>query len=343
VKIIVRGVLPHSSLVPERIGEHPLVANRDFYTLPDRLLEALRLAGVTEKMSTELHSMELALSQRVGDHSQYAGFRSGTLIPYNLLEDPKPLLVSPELAHRLNWPNPDNIQETIAEAERRSESFSLPGRSYIGWLLTNRYFVREHDELFAAHREDIRSQGIPRPLLAQLGRSELSPAPDPTGFVNAFRGFCQRWRIQSLTGPYLPLPAAVLAPSLLPQHQLEGTLTIQIPDVVSIAGEGPLRDAVNDARDSSLPPYLDGWKAIVASSNSAKNVFPRYVRLFRLQHFRRVLFSRHAASLRRTKMKLISAFSSYFDVSVNTLRRDWDLLDLEFGPQWESRPNALVD
>ena len=60
-----------------------------------------------------------------------------------------------------------------------------------------------------------------------------------------------------------------------------------------------------------LAEHLEPWMETVRSDNSAKKSIDRYGRLFRLQHFWRVVFSRYAETARHHQPQLRRAFAAW--------------------------------
>ena len=260
-------------------------------------------------------------------------------------------MVDPEeYARRLGWSNA-TADETAQTLSERLDAFGIPVRGYVGWLLTNREFLKEHDDLFSRNRDDILRYGIPMPVMAKsvLGKTRqgVDGRIDSEPFIFEFRDFCHRWRLQTFAGPYLPLPIEPQIPDLLSRPEglaaAKGITTNSIPDIFPVSGRGELTSAIDDAvHGGEKPGHLAGWYAIIDSANSAKNSIPHYARLFRFQHFVRVLYSRHTATLYRKKTHVLDALAEFFKVSQDTIKADWKYLDDRIGRDWHLRTNPLA-
>ncbi|REJ87984.1 MAG: hypothetical protein DWQ34_23475 [Planctomycetota bacterium] len=338
-------------LAPE-LAAHPLVRNRTFLTLPAKLLNLLKrdFGNVFEH---DLFSVEKRLSRFVGDHDSHVGLSNGQLLPYSLLQDPRPFELTPEDARRVGLDaSPAAMRARQQTVDRRLSRFGTPVRGYVGWLLTNPQFRQEHDEFFRKHRARIAEDGHPRPVLAVMvdgdSLSNVENVSADEAWVCDYRDFCRRWRLQSLAATYLPRPIAPQVPSLLPHaHGLpacEGYVTVLLPDIFPITGRGELNEMLEDVvRGNSRPEHLGEWFDIVDASNPAKNEIDHYARLFRLQHFTRVVYSRYANDLHRKLMRFRAVMAEFLEVSDDAVRRDFARFKQRLGPDWYLSPDPLTD
>ena len=294
-----------STSVPTVLDNHVLVHRKYFYTLPPSLLKLLVDAVGGDSFDDELLELEFALSEHVGDHGYDIGVLNGGVLSYHLLGVRKAVQISEEYARRVGW-STEAADETAQTLSERLDTFGIPVRGYAGWLLTNPEFLNEHDDLFRRNQDDIRRFGIPKPVMAKpvFGKTRKGAAgrSDSEPFILEFRDFCNRWRLQTFAGPYLPLPIEPQVPNLLSKPEglaaCEGTTTFSLPDIFPVGGRGELQSSIDDAvHGDEKPSHLAGWYAIIDSANSAKNPITRYVRLFRFQHLVRALYSRHAKAL----------------------------------------------
>ena len=251
-------------------------------------------------------------------------------------------MISEEHARRFGLSH-KTADETAQVLSERLDALGNPVRGYVGWLLTNPEFLKEHDALFRNNRDAIRCHGIPKPVVA---KPVLADRDENEPFVFEFQDFCHRWRLQTFAGPYLPLPIEPQVPDLLSKPEglaaCMGMTTFSLPDIFPVSGRGELQSAVDDAvHGGAKPGHLAGWYAIIDSANSAKNPIIRYVRLFQFQHFVRVLYSRHAAALYRKKTRVLAALADFFSVSEDTIKSDWKFLDDKVGKDWHLRSDPL--
>lgn len=338
--------------LPLNRREHSLVQGRVFYTLPAALLEILVGIVGRGRFDTELLALEFELSGTAGDHGYTVGFRDGQPVPYHLLEPRQPIRITPEQAASAGWSKTaDELRELERVGTERLDRFGLPVRGYAGWLMSTPTFVSEHDELVHRYRSQLRQHGFPRPLLAtpgiSTGENVRQRTAGPNEWTQAFRSFFARWRLQSLAGPGLPLPLEPQLPDMLNRSTgpaaAEGCTSFTVPDIFPLHGRGEVHEIMQDAvRSGGEDSHLDGWLTIVAADSTAANQIPRFVRLFRLQHLVRVLYSRHADALSRRKTALLMAFAEFFDVSEDAVKRDWRFLDGRLEKDWPHREIPLV-
>jgi hypothetical protein len=227
---------------------------------------------------------------------------------------------------------------------QRSERFAKVTRGYAGWLMTNRQFLAEHDELLAAWAQMIRKWGLDR-LGILLPHGISLPGNDPTadpqwpGYGAAFEAFFLRWRLQGLAAPRLPVPlqplmAGVFPASILPQV-MRAAGVFCIPDTYPIPSRDELRGMLEDSlHGSGRPEHLVEWMTIIAGHNAAKKPIPRYARLFEVQHYWRVLHQRHPEALRRKGEVVKRAIASFLGTSEGAIHSDLLVIRNKLGADW---------
>lgn len=325
--------------VPPRHASHPLVAGRTYCTLPPRLLRAIVREVGEARFDAELLKLEFDLSEIVAGQCDGVGFANGSLISYTRLEAPPQFQIPDRFAAQWKMTTAE-LRKLERDATERLDRFARPLRGYVGWLLTNPVFVREHDDLFTRHRRRIRQNGIPQPIMTSGKPGEcFRKCRNGVGWINEVRTFCQRWRLQSLAGPNLPCPLAPQIPCIRPDvPTIMGSTAALIPDTFPVSGTGAVAEAMQDgAHGGAKPEHLADWLHIIAKDNTAKNAIGRFARLFRLQHFWRVLHNRHSAVLQRRSGRLIMAFADYLNVSDESIRKDLRWIKQRLGSEWHLR------
>lgn len=335
----------HSTAVPADYQGDPSLCGRYFYVLPIELIEAVIKDVGADRFSEDRMAKEIALSQAVGDLGFRVGYWDGQVISYHLLERRPPIEIDLTLANELGWnKNAAQLKEIARLGTQRLEELGAPNRGYLGWLVTNKTFLDEHDSLLRRHLELIGVHGIPRPLLSMPTQTTKQIDPSPA-WVLEFREFFLRWRLQSLAGPNLPLPLELQIPMLSRLNGLNagpGTITVAISDIHPNPQRGVFDATLEDALRGSAPPqHLADWIAIVRKGNTAKNAIGRFGRVFRLQHYWRLLHRRHSDELRQKKSALISAFATFFKVSDDSIKQDLRLIARRLGPDWVFRSAPL--
>jgi hypothetical protein len=123
-----------------------------------------------------------------------------------------------------------------------------------------------------------------------------------------------------------------------------------MPTIFPLPGRKMLREMLEDAiRNQPAPTHLREWIDLVSSDSQAKKTLDRYGRLFVLQHFWRVLYSRHAGALDRCKHKVRLAFASYLfpnaargslHAKSESIQKDLNLLSAaRGGSDWYRQPS----
>jgi hypothetical protein len=332
--------------IPEAFGQHPLVANQCFYTVPERLLTLVLQEVGDERFDPQLLQMETELSKLVGDHAVYAGIRIQAPIMYDLLEPPRPLAIRYDDVKGLGWGKSEaQIRQFARIASEQLQNLGEPIRGYCGWLMTNPNFVAEHDQLLREYRDQLQQHDFPKPILMSAGQP-LPQSPSDEVWVSAFRRFYSRWRLQSLVGPGLPRPLPVMVPSLPAVAgnlaAAEGSAAIILTDIIPVPAREVLAEALEggaDRREDSA--HLAEWQRIIGQHNVAKNAIARYARLLGLQHYWRILQTRHAAAVERRTDRLRSAFATYFEIGADSIRKDLEFIADQLGKGWQQRPNPL--
>lgn len=348
----------HNAEVPHQYTQHPLIADRHFFTLPIELLEAIleRVGGA--RFDPTLLSMERQLSARCGDHSWLVGFRDGLPITYRFLGEPLslPAMVldlPDDWKAQLGWGH--NKFDAMKQADSWLHWIRQTGRAYCGWLSTNEQFVQEHQTLCTQWAAQIRVCGLTG------SQCRVPEFPEIPGFERreeyqaALAAFCERWYLEGLSGPFLPmpLPPQIPVPSLdlVTRAMRSGGLCIYLPFTYPLPNRDQLRAMLEEAMDrQAMPEHLTQWAQIVQSDNPAGQAEREHLaRVFLLQHFWRALFERHASALKGKVDLVRRAFAAFLfpkadDVAgqkAESVRKDLGLLaKAHGGADWYLRPSV---
>lgn len=328
--------------IPSKWAEDPWVRGKFYYTLPialqDRILQSV---GRNRFTATDL-LRERELAEATGEPDLYVGLWKNTWLQYAWLAPLRPVELGSADAAMLGK-NPAQAQQVERGLTERLWALEEPIRGYLGWLLANAQFLDEHDELFTKYAREIACEGLPMPILFEAAALTASGAP---AWVNDWRQFCSRWRLQSFAGPYLPLPWAPQVPDRLGvagSRTAEGVVTAVVPDTFPMTGEGLLREMLNEAlRGGRIPQHLATWMQIVAKPSTAKHAVSTFARQFRLQHYWRLLHLRHPAAVHRKKQSLTTAFADFLGVSSDTIKNDLKRITNSAGVNWPRRSVSLI-
>jgi hypothetical protein len=303
----------------------------------------------------DLLRLEYALSEVCGDHTRIVGFWVGAPIHYDRLRV-RPVSYGTALgeyaeqfgkkAEQLGKKKA-RLEYALKTAEESLSWMANVSRGYLGWLLTNRDFLDEHYALFDKWKEEVRTQGIPTlgPLLAQAmdwPGAERAVDDRHRGFIEDFEALFHRWRLNSLTAPFLPVPLAPQMTGHLPAsilRQLSGAGAFWfIPDIFPVPSRDQIRQLLDDSlRGGQKPEHLKEWTAMIRKDNTAKNQIARFARIFELQHFWRLFHQRHAEALYRKVGKLKEAFASFLECDHETIRKDLLSIGKRLGRDWARR------
>jgi hypothetical protein len=340
-------------LVGSKFENHPSVAGRYFFSLPDKLFFYL-LKSLGEKAFTpeELELECLAIERT--DFSSQVGFLNGQALSYFGLAPFEPCRFDYETAKAIGV-------TTLTKAAwdfdlKTADDFfkwNQPNRhAYCGWLLSNSTFLSEHDVLLQqwmplAARIGMNLLGIDFPFeRVDSGSLNLNEETWRT-CDSAFKSFLQRWRLQSLTAPYLPnlIEVTLSQGEQLPAkfYPRSGTLYLTTPDVAPIPPESLLRPMMERARKQSTDAeHLAEWFKLVSIHTNRKKPFEGLSRRFELMHYWRAFMSRHADKARRNLERIKEAFAGYLEIDPASVNRHVVELKKQLGDDWAPRGQELL-
>jgi len=145
------------------------------------------------------------------------------------------------------------------------------------------------------------------------------------------------------------VPVAGGVTAVLPNPALG--MLIFFPTVFPLPERQELLRMVEDAFGGCrLPAHLKDWADLIATDNPGRGTaVPRLARIYRVHHYWRVLFSRHAGALDRQIGKLHAVFAEFLLPNSNRLSDPprvikEDLIDLaqaHGGADWYRTPTLL--
>ena len=332
-----------STSVPQPFRGHPRINGRFFFTLPADLWEAIIEVVGREAFDTGALEMERVLSDISGDHSTRVGFWRNTPVYYDHLER-KPINKISEEKYGREWgKNQAEIDSVVRSCEGPLARFHGIAQAYAGWLLTNRQFIEEHDAILSRWADFVARRGTDC-----LQHPEQMPEifdfvrdPDWPSARADFEKFFVRWCLKGIAAPYLPSPIKPQLSTALPTSTLERLRRtghhFYIPDTYPIPSRDELWNLLENAFHRDASEHLEEWSSMVAGNNMAKKSLGKYARLFQLQHFWHVLYSRHAQSLCWQKGKLETVFAKFLDVSKETVHRNLLCIEDKLGKDWLER------
>jgi hypothetical protein len=328
--------------------EHPAVANRYFYSLPEQLWTKLLAELREDEFETDLLRVERQISEVCRGHSSQVGIWREQFVEYAGLR-PMPAMSFTDEQIRSVELDPLATNNSIRiYSERDAIPIERFRRGYAGWLLTNRQFLDEHDGLLARHVETVRQWGTHLAGIA-MPTGQLLPGTDPNEdprwqqFNTECEPFLGRWRLQCLAGPYLPAPLQALMAGAFPwtvvQQLMRTGGVFFLPDTMPIPSRDELRGMLDHAlHRGEQPEHLTDWFHIIRASSGARNQLDRFARLFEIQHYWRILHQRHAAALAGNIGRIEAAVSQYFGISEATIHADLIEIRRRLGDHWLERP-----
>jgi len=322
---------------------HPLVDGRVFYSLPHRLLTILEAKFGREKFDAELWELEQRLCTDKEKPTGIGGYVDGLPFMYGYLRELPPLQISEEDRMSVGW-SVDIVEQLQTLAGVISSKLNLPIRGFCGWLLTNKRFLKEHDEILERWKGHLFDHGIPGSSLFGMKHhpqfESSANAGDYPDFIAGFSTFYQRWRLSYLQAPYLPCPIAPQFPAPLPSRNDPNIgMTSYVPDTIPL----PERDALRNLMEGALQPETDSghlaeWHKLIHSSSQAKKSIARYARVFVVQHFWSILHHRHPAAFRRKGDLLKEVLAEYLlgdnAAGKETIHGDLQLINRRLGTKW---------
>ena len=225
-------------------------------------------------------------------------------------------------------------------------------RGYAGWLMMNQQFLDEHDMLLANHVDAVKRWGTPT-LEIDAGaasdtdspQSDMSPQGAGKEFFTDCRRFLLRWCLQGLAAPYLPVPLPPLLAGVQPKvamQLMEAGGVFFLPITMPVPSRDELRSALDDAlHGGDQPEHLEEWLHIIRSENPAKNSMDKFARRFEVQHYWRILHSRHASALKGNLGKVEEVLAEEFGLKRSTISGDIREIREHLGKDWLDRASPV--
>jgi len=330
-----------STMIPEKYRQHPLTAGRWFYTLPRGLLKEFdKEVGLVP----ELKDLEFSLSDSNGDHTARVGFHDGWPVNFGFLRNNLPSSESDFFKEGLTG---KDVAESLRVSDERLSQVCRNLRAYLGWLLSNPTFLEEHAKLWPTIAP---APGEAMPKVVSPAIFNWATSADqaeiqrrePTEGVLTLPEFCARWQLTNLHGPLLPEPLGVQSPVVLPevaaaQAMASGFDFVSIPTIQPLPSETELRALLEDARRRDGPEHLREWTDLIRAGNLGKQKLKSYRQVFEVQHYWRLLQTRHSSKIYRNQGLLKQALAEFLKVSPVTMQRFMDLINKRLGEQWWDR------
>lgn len=296
--------------------------------IPDELCRLLRNAFKKDRLSDR----ELSGSRRLSEMAVQAGaigFWIRRPFRYQFLE-PQASIWFHGLKGEMFGRSDAEIRDVATLLRARLDRILGYAGSYAGWLMSNPQFRSEHLHLLKEFRNEVVSIGFPtRRMLSRDGN------PGIPKFHERCLSHYQRWILDGVEGPDLPVPVAAQFPNHMHPETSSGVSSHLIPAYLPVSGQGWFSDMLDDSRPTQRQmPHLAEWFEIVRKENASLNKMEAYRRRMRLLHYWRGLVLAFPDLLHRSKTKLTEVFASFLKVGDDTIRGDLRVLNPVFSEGW---------
>ncbi len=317
-----------SSCVPESLQQHAWIKGKCFGALPTALMDQIN-KETRETWAKDVDwQLERHLSSICERLSQQVGFNKGRPLLFPLQNNATLHKITADAAAELGWSgfNPAKQQQLAKEYAKQRGWYNDMARGYAGWLTCQRSFCEERAGALANNLN----------VISLLPNKEADASGDE--LPGDARDFLVRWRLQSLAGPFLPVPLQPMLAGHFPLTMLRlmqdsGGLFF-LPDTFPIPSRDELRKTLAEAVSTGANEHLKEWLAITASKNPAKNKITRFSRLLDVQRYWQILHDRHPQRMHGAIGKLQIALAKHLGVSQDSLKRDLRFLYGQLGDPW---------
>ncbi|MBI5764299.1 MAG: hypothetical protein HZA51_12325 [Planctomycetes bacterium] len=198
-------------------------------------------------------------------------------------------------------------EQAMGEVEIRRQAIFSRLQGYLGWLMTNKTFIDERDELRRKWENRImKDRAIPTLLIPHSSESLESfgvKKADVTQseMYESFRTFYQRWCLQGFCTWDLPVPVGPQIPALLKNQwdqlaQMGNYLFL--PHSLIVIGEMGLEPMAKSLLEHLAPGHLQEWRRQSLKLKRKPLGSARLGRLFRLNFYWELLKSRVGGNLK---------------------------------------------
>ncbi len=159
-------------------------------------------------------------------------------------------------------------------------------------------FIDEHDSFFKKWREMVLQYGFPNRGPAPEGIEKWLADCEKLNanakhYALDYGNLLNRWALNGLRAPYLPEPMQMQNPVLIPNQAPHltrgGGKLIYVPDILPVPDRDTAREMLAGSDAPGTFSHLEEWHVIVDAKNNGKTSILRFDRVFRLQHYWRVM------------------------------------------------------
>ncbi len=343
-------------ILPERLRNHPLVSGKWFYTLPSSVLVKLCSALGPDCFDADILDLDRATSHQADAIKGCVGFHNGLPISDLHLRPLPPINFDDPTVKKCleEWRAAGyKVPASNGETTENLEALKKPQRAYLGWLLTNRLFLAELQDLrtqFPDAFDGVQSPPAPILFSAISNREDLPQflEPNRNSTSQAVRDFCQRWRFSRIVGPATYSPISVQFPVALPTRteidaQSSGSL-LYIPDIAPVPNRDLLERLIQNVVKQTIQrePHLAEWYQLAHAGKLGRKTLNLFAKIYELQHYIRVLYSRHGDRLNRQQSKICNVIGDHVGLNSDQIRLTMKRIRQRLGNGWLAPESLLV-
>ena len=226
------------------------------------------------------------------------------------------------------------IRRVVTTLQSRLGKIGSYAWAYAGWLMSNLEFRSEQRHLLQEFRNKIVSEGFPTRRMLNCKSQSENPA-----FFERCRSHYERWILDGVEGPDLPVPVSPQFPNPMPSETSPGVLSHVIPAYFPVSGQGWFSDMLDDSRPTIRQmPHLKEWFENVRKENASLNKMSVYRRRLKLLHFWRGLYCSFPNQLHNSKRRLTGVFAEYLHAGEDTIKDDLRALRSVLSEEWITPP-----
>ena len=281
----------------EEILQSPSFNNLCTYTLPSKLIEI-----VMRQQPGMLNSDQLAIEKQYEQFPEAVVFVKGVPKASKLIQNFDNQIDEDNFVKEFGRQAYDAALKVLNDDVKKIDQI---GKAYCGWLVQQR-----------SYQDDI----------AEL-RAMLEERSDETA-SRCSKSICEKWRLMALVTTEIPEPLMphLSAINLYAKDAPPGSVVPFVPDTFPIFGTGQMAERLSDAQIDSGASHLSAWLELTSKASVNSRPFKSLARQYPLQHYWRVLRSRYPKETHRKQQVFSHVFAEYFDVSQDSIRRDFQSL-----------------
>lgn len=302
----------HSDVFGEDVANSPEFNNLCIYTLPRQLLDL-----IVQQQPGLLSADQLQKELLFAEDPMTAVYVRGVARPVMQLRKFSAAIDEALCIEMFGGNSTKAVMKAIHNNSRKIDQI---GKAYCGWLVQQMDYQLE----IKALREALQADQCDSPSNPPESNCSCSSK------VEEIRAeICKKWRLSSLFTTEIPAPSLPHFSALnrYSDDPPEGSVVPSIPDTFPIPGTGFVVDQLNNSRKTPDAGHLSSWQDLTSNRKGNTRPFESLARQYQLQHYWRVLKTRYPKETRRKRKDFSCIFAEYFDVSQDTILRDFKKLN----------------